>query len=76
MIVTNYYYWTYDRTVVAYNTALTWQGFNPLRGLGPRRTYGLETPNVMAEFQSAPRLGAAENGLGICVLLGSTRNYR
>ena len=36
-------------------------GFNPLRGLGPRRTT-VKLGRIRKEkFQSAPRLGAAEN---------------
>ncbi len=36
-------------------------GFNPLRGLGPRRTTHKDNPQFYDLFQSAPRLGAAEN---------------
>jgi hypothetical protein len=65
------------RTPVCRRCVALGRRFNPLRGLGPRRTiYGIQYRIDVAGFQSAPRLGAAENGLGICVLLGSTRNYR
>ena len=35
--------------------------FNPLRGLGPRRTSENKMVPKAGLFQSAPRLGAAEN---------------
>ncbi len=50
-------------------------GFNPLRGLGPRRTSLSASRASDKWFQSAPRLGAAENCLALnsALITGDSR---